>query len=84
MNRITWWVFTKYGAFSEDGDTAKIALNRFQRLHRNWEILGIFRDDLIVKPPGPGGPPFICTFNQGKLEPQPNPEIEPQRAGGKR
>jgi hypothetical protein len=84
MSRIRWWIFTKYGAYSQEGATAKLALNRFQRMHRNWEVMGIFRDDLIIKPPGTGGPPFVCMFNRGQLESEPNPELEDQMAGRKR
>jgi hypothetical protein len=72
---MSWWVFTPYGAFHEDGDTAKIALNRFQRVHPGWEVAGIFRDDLIIKPPkGAGSPPFLCAFIQGELQPKPQVE----------
>lgn len=73
--RILWWVFTPHGAFSQEGPSAKIALNRFQRLHPNWVVAGVFRDDLIIKPPKePGSPPFVCMFNQGNLQPAPSVE----------
>ena len=70
--RTDWLVFTPHGAFSSEGDTAKIALNRFMRLHPAWEIAGIIRSNLVIKPPeGPGAPPFLCSFIKGRLTPMP-------------
>lgn len=68
----SWYVFTPYGAFHQSGETARIALNRFMRIYPGWEIAGIFRDDLIIKPPSdPNGAPFLCMFTAGQLRPKP-------------
>jgi hypothetical protein len=69
------YIFTPHGVFPQSGESAKIALNRFMRINPVAEIIGIFREDLIVKPPrGTGAPPYLCMFNAGELRPPPNPE----------
>jgi hypothetical protein len=80
-----WYVFTPHGAESSRGLTAKIALGRYLRTHPGIEVMGIFREDLILKPPrGPGSPPYICMFNQGELKPRPNPEELEKLQSGKK
>ena len=74
-NEQSYFVFTPHGAIHQRGESVKIALARFLRLNRGMEVLGIFREDLIVKPPrGQGAAPFLAMFNQGELKPRPNPE----------
>src|SRR6185437_15736580 len=72
MSYVGHYVFTPYGAFAQEGDTAKIALARFRRMHQQWEVSGVVREDLVIKPPThDGGPPFFCMFIQGKILSQP-------------
>ncbi len=82
---INWYVFCPYGAFHQEADTAKIALSRFRRVHPDWEVLGLVRGDLIVRPPtDPDGPPFLACFIQGKLKPRPDQENGALPAGGRK
>ena len=81
------YVFTPHGVFLISETTALKALRRFVKNNPQTEVLGIFRDELIVKPPTEPGAtkPFLCMFVQGKLDPQPPVEqaaIPPGRGQG--
>jgi hypothetical protein len=81
--RKNWLVFTAHGAFRQEGESAKIALGRFRRIAPESEVVGIIREDLVVKPPsGPGAVPFLCMFIQGELQAQPETKTEAQKKRG--